>query len=181
MFRWLFQKKNELPSYSLLEAIPDRGLPQDLADDEHSPAFDQRRGQMESELRERPEHEQRWESWFLQSGPGLLTFQRPKPQGRCLLAFSSPIRAADYARMAAPGQKFSYLCSTPEEVVRVIHDFQQFAGASDIAFDRCPRCGILLAFSLGKIAGASDVIGLWRMLKAGERARYALYLSLIHI
>src|SRR5215469_18973066 len=79
---------------------------------------------------------------FLKAGNGLLQLRMENQEGGCLLAFSNPLRASDYAREAAPEQSFEYFCSSPKQVVSVMQHFVEYAGVTHVALDRCPRCNV---------------------------------------
>src|SRR5215831_5905094 len=114
MWRWLSSKKNDVPAYSLLEAEPCRGLPEDLDAQEKSEEYKQLYERLESELCAQVTDENTpGFVTFLKEGEGLLQFLTPEFNGGCLLAFSSALRAADYARVQVPKKKFEYFCSSP--------------------------------------------------------------------
>ena len=174
MFRWLSRKqKDSKPSYSLLKESPSRGLPQELADREASADFGQWRDRIEADLDVQEEVPHL--VTFLEAGNGLLCVPIPQSERRCLLAFSSPRRAADYAKVQAPGQTFQFLCSSAREVVLVIKEFCERGGISDVALDRCPRCDIFCMVKASGLDSAAKVVGLWKISKAAEIARARLY------
>jgi hypothetical protein len=176
MLDWLFRKRDRPPVYSLLLDVPDRGLPQALAHQEASDDHDQYRNRIESDL-----YEQQWSesdrgfATFLKSGNGLLTFALPDCTGKVLLVFSSPVRAADYARVQASGKALHYFCSTPEEVVHVVREFRDFGGVTHIALNRCPRCETCSIISASSLTDAAKAITFWKIYKATERTRLELY------
>ncbi|HMK22727.1 MAG TPA: hypothetical protein VK466_10360, partial [Terriglobales bacterium] len=114
---------------------------------------------------------------FLKSGNGLLQMFLPQQEAGCLLAFSSPLRAADYASVAAPKQTFEYFCSSPKQVVLVVNEFRERAGFRHIALDRCPRCEVITTFSASNLDSAAKVIHMQNIFKATEIARCGLYWS----
>jgi hypothetical protein len=177
MFQWFFRCNRESsPSYSLLRAVPNRGLPKELADREASSDHEGWRDQIERDF-----FSQAWDEdepsflTFLKSGNGLLQMSLPQQKGGCLLAFSSPLRAADYASVAAPKQAFEYFCSSPKQVVFVVNEFRERAGVRHIALDRCPRCEVFTTFGTSAFDSASKVIKLRNIFKATEIARCGLY------
>lgn len=176
-FRWLFGKSKEaFPSYWLLEATPSRGLPQDLVDREASAEHEQARDQIEAGLFAQPTDESApGFATFLKSGEGLLNLRLPQLDGGCLLVFSSPLRAADYARVQAPEENFQYFCSSPTQVVPVLQEFRERAGARRIVLDRCPRCDTFTATGVESLDSATKVANLWKIFKATEIARQGLY------
>jgi hypothetical protein len=112
---------------------------------------------------------------FLKVGNGLLQLRLEDQEGGCLLAFSNPLRAGDYASEAAPEQSFEYFCSSPKEVVLVIRDFIEYAGVTHVALDRCPRCNVFSTSHAASLNSAAKVIQAWQIAKATEMARCGLY------
>src|SRR5262249_2327544 len=110
MFRWFSNAmKNAGPAYSLLRAVPSRGLPPELADREASSDFQERRNRIESDLASRPvDEDAAGFMTFLKAGNGLLQLRLKDLEGGCLLAFSTPLRAVDYASAATPERAFEY-------------------------------------------------------------------------
>jgi len=49
----------------------------------------------------------------------------PQLDGGCLLAFSTPLRAADYASVAASKQTFTHFCSSPKQVVFGVNELRE--------------------------------------------------------
>jgi len=112
---------------------------------------------------------------FLKSGKGFLTLNPPEQEGACLLAFSSPLRAADYASVAAPKQAFEYLCTSAKEVVVVLRACREQAGLGWIALDRCPRCDACVAIETSQLDSGVDVMRMRNISKSSEIARCSLY------
>lgn len=179
MFRWLSRTKQQSwPTYSLLRALPSRGLPQDLADREASPDHEQWRDRIESDLAaEARDEDQPNFVTFLKNRNGLLQLRLPQLDGGCLLAFSSPLRAADYASVQAPQQMFEYFCSSPKQVVSVINEFRERANVGHVALDRCPRCAVVVTNKATEFTNAARVIKMCLIFKATEIARCGLYLE----
>jgi hypothetical protein len=177
MFRSLFSTtKDGRPSYSLLKATPSRSLPQDLADREASQDYTQWRAQIERDLQAQPpgEDEPNFVT-FLASDEGLLELQLPERQARCLLAFSTPRRAADYASVQCQKQTFKYLCSSANQVVSVINGVRERGGITHVVLDRCPRCNIFVMIGASEFVSGARVIQIWTIAKATEIARRGLY------
>jgi hypothetical protein len=177
MFRWFSHtSKQSGPSYSLLRAVPSRGLPQDLADQEASPDYHEWRDRIECDLVAQAcdEDEPNFVT-FLKSGDGLLQLRVPQLEGGCLLAFSTPLRAADYASVSAPEQTFEYFCSSAKQVVYVVKEFREHGGISHVALDRCPRCNVFTTTKASEFDNAATVIQMWKIWKATETARSGLY------
>ncbi len=178
MLRWLSPKKGDFPSYSLLEAVPCRGIPQELADRENSADAQERRARVESGLVAQVGDESApGFATFLKAGNGLLQLRLPECEGGCLLVFSSPLRAADYAKVQAPGRTFEYFCSSAEQVASVVAEFRTHAGISHVALDRCPRCSVLTAVAASSLDSGARVMQTWRIFKATEISRRNLYLE----
>jgi len=177
MFRWFFRKATESDAaYSLLRAVPSRGLPVDLADREDSADFTAWRNRIESDLIAQSQDEEAPSFMtFLKTGNGLLHLRLPKLEGGCLLVFSTPLRAADYAGVQAPEQTFEYFCSSAKQVVFVVREFREHGGISHIALDRCPRCDMFTTIQASDFDTAAKVIQVCKIWKATETARCRLY------
>jgi hypothetical protein len=177
MLRWFSHAtKDSGPSYALLKAVPSRRLPQELADREASPDFNQWADRIESDLADQtPDEDAPSLVTFLKIGDGLLHLRLPQLEGGCLLAFSTPLRAADYASVGAPGQRFAYFCSSAKQVVSVVTEFRERAGISHVALDRCPRCDVFTTIKASNFDSAARVIHWWKISKATEIARCGLY------
>ena len=179
MWRWRSStKKDDFPSYSLLKAVPCRGLPQKLADRENSAEYREGRDRIESDLFAHAcDESMSGFATFLKAGDGLLQLQLPDFSGGCLLVFSTVLRAADYARVQAPEKKFEYFCSSPEQVVSVVAHFREHAAVSHVALDRCPRCNVFAALNAPALDSSTKVVHAWKISQATEIARCNLYLD----
>jgi hypothetical protein len=177
MLRWFSRaRKDTGPFYSLLKAVPSRGLPPDLADREASSDYQQWRDRIEADLVTQPIDEDAPSFLtFLKAGNALLQLRLEDQEGGCLLAFSNPLRAGDYASEAAPEQSFEYFCSSPKEVVLVVQHFVEYAGVTHVALDRCPRCNVFSTIRAASLNSAAKVIQAWQIAKATEIARCGLY------
>ena len=173
---WFSSKKDDLPSYSLLKAIPSRGLPPDLQAREASPEHDEWRDRIEADLFAQPTDE-RTPNFvtFLKLGNGLLQLRLPGSAEACLLMFSTPFHAADYARVQVPGQEVHYFCSSPEQVVSVIKEFREHAGVKHVTLDLCPRCGVATSLGASNLDSPDKVIQTCKIFKATQIARSSLY------
>jgi hypothetical protein len=174
MLQWFSRTAKSSPSYSLLRAVPSRGLPQDLADladREASSDYQQWRDRIECDLAAQgcDEDEPNFLT-FLNCGNGLRMCL-PQLEGGCLFAFTTPLRAADYASVAAPKQIFAYFCSSPKQVVFGVNEFRERAGVRYIALDRCPRCDVFTTVDASNFDNAAKVIKLRNISKATEIAR----------
>ena len=78
--------------------------------------------------------------------------------GGCLLAFTNPLRAADYASVVMPKQTFAYFCSSPKQVVLGVKELHERAGVRYIALDRCPRCNVFTTVDASNFDNAAKVI-----------------------
>jgi hypothetical protein len=112
---------------------------------------------------------------FLKTGDGFLYLRLPNIEGGCLLAFSTPMRAADYASVQEPNQTFEYFCSSAEQVVFGVKQFREHLGVNHIALDRCPRCNLCVAIESSSLDSAARVIQLWKDRNVQEFARSSLY------
>jgi hypothetical protein len=172
--RW---KTKELPEYSALRSVPNRGIPPELAEMEASESFGTRRESIERDLQQPPRRPSCDEPLFTElleaKGRGVVTMTLDDMQ--CLPVFSSPFRAADYVQTLLPsGPSVHYLSSTPVQLVQMLRDVEG-ARVDHFALDRCPRCSIFPACAGGAIKTASDVVTLWCIHKATELARADLY------
>lgn len=184
MLEWLLGKKKrkgELPLYAALRSIPSRGLPPALAAREADESFAARTGALERQLLESPRRPEDDEPLFTllldAGGRGVVTLDLPGGGGPCLPAFSTPLRAADYAQThLAAGPPVSYLYSSPAEFARLLGDVGG-VGITAFALDRCPRCPTFSAVSTGPAMTAGDALKVWAVFKASELARADLYIE----
>ena len=176
MWKWLAAKEKGLPSYTALQQVPCRGLPRQLREREDSEDFSVWRKRIETELLgEQTSGDRPGFATFLKAGNGLLQLRIPELEGGCLLVFSTPVRAADYARIQMADQKFEYFCSRPEQVVPVVREFREHAGVSHVALDRCPRCDIFCSLAAASLDTPEKVVQAWKIGIATEIARCRLY------
>jgi hypothetical protein len=172
---WL-RKKNALPSYSLLEQVPSRCLPQELTCREESEDYDAWRDRVQADLMESPtDPNSPGFATFLKCGDGLLEFANPEENGKYLLAFSSPYKAADYARVQVADRKFEFFSSSPVQAAQLIPHFHQHAGITHIALDRCPRCPVFAVLDASAMDQPEPIIRAWKIFKATEICRVDLY------
>ena len=169
-----------MPEYSALRKTPTRGLPFDLKEQESSQQHSDRHDEIERWLCEPPRRPEVDSPLFVtildikqQSFP---TIENPEDGSRCLPVFSSPFRAADYARtLLDPSSSVNYLSSSPNELVRMLHDFRELA-VEKFVLDRCPRCNVYCAIHSASITTADKAIECWSVFKATELVRLDLYL-----
>ena len=184
MLDWLLgrkRRKGELPLYAALRSVPSRGLPPALATREADEAFAVPREAVKSQLLEPPRRPGDDEPLFVllldAGGRGFLTVAPPGDGGPCLPAFSTPLRAADYAQtQLTAGPPVSYLYSSPAEFARLLGDVGG-AGITAFTLDRCPRCTTFNAVSPRPAMTAGDVLDLWAIFKSTELARADLYVE----
>ena len=160
--------------------MPTRGIPFDLAEQETSQEQSDRHDEIARWLCEssrRPEVESPLFVEILdvkqQSFP---TIKDPEDGSLCLPVFSTPFRAADYARtLLDSSRSFSYLSSSPRELVRMLQDLSE-VGVRKFVLDRCPRCNVFCAIHSASIT-ADKAIECWSIIKATELIRLDLYLT----
>lgn len=181
MFSWLKDKNQAsgLPSYSALRAIPSRGIPSDLAKEEGSTSFTSRCEALQDELLQPPRRPPDDEPLFTELVPlgeqGLLTITLPGNRGPCVPVFSTPLRAADYARTELRrGPVVGYLSSSPAQLATIIQDLNA-NGIDTFTIDRCPRCSVFSTFSGSP--PVDSVLALWAISKASELGRANLYFA----
>jgi hypothetical protein len=177
MLRWFSRApKQSLLCYSLLRAVPSRDLPQELADQEASSEYYEKRERIEAELNAQPCDEDQTRFFtFLKVDNGLLEMRLPNLDGGCLLAFSTPFRAVDYATVAMPKLIFACFCSSPKQVVFMLKDLREHADVRHIALDRCPRCDIFPVVNASSVDTAAKVIDFRNISLATQIARCNLY------
>ena len=179
MLDWLTRRwrTEELPGYSALRSVPNRGLPPELRDMEESESFTTRRNLVERDLqqpsRRPPDDEPLFTELLEANGRGVVTMALDGIQ--CLPVFSSPFRAADYVQtLLTTGPSVRYLSSTPLQLVQMLRDVER-ARIDRFALDRCPRCSIFPVCSGSAMKTAHDVLAVWCIHKATELARADLY------
>ena len=172
MFDWLRSNRHqELPYYSELNAIASRGLPTSLDEQEGSESYGIRRDAIERELLETarcPPDDQPIFTSLVRGG--VVTIPVPESDAMCLPVFSTPLRAADYARtLLASSFRLKYLASSPLQFTRMLRDLEKTT-VNAFTVDRCPRCSILTSVGVGTITCAADVGRTWAIFKATELA-----------
>jgi hypothetical protein len=173
---WPFRKKKSFPSYTLLKSEPSCGLPQGLSDQEDSDDFNGTVERIRADLLARsPSHDLENFAIFVKFGEGLLELQLP--EGKCLLVFSTMVRAADYISVQVPDiiDQLAFFSSTPRNAVQVIQHFRQHAGISLLALDRCPRCNIFATLNACSMDTPANLIGAWAISVSREIGRRDLY------
>jgi len=180
MLDWLLgRKRGELPLYDGLQSQPSRGLPPELAGREADESFAARVEALRRELLEPPRRPDDDAPLFVvlldAGGRGVVTLDLPGDGGRCLTAFSTPVRAADYVQtLMAAGPRAQYLHSSPEEFARLLGDLEG-VGIGVFAPDRCPRCPTFNIVATDSVRTADDALAVWAVFKSSQRARADLY------
>lgn len=178
MVVWPFRKKSSIPSYSLLDAEPCRGVPKGLSDREASSDFDATVERIRADLLSQPpDFDADNFAIFITFGDGLLQLQ--VPEGRCLLVFSSRVRAADYIRVQVPDRadQLGFFVSTARNAANVIPHFREHAAIDAVALDRCPRCNIFACLDPDAMNKPENLIGAWAISISREIGRRDLYWS----
>ena len=181
MLEWLLGKKqsSDLPWYSAIKAVPTRGIPDDLSAQETAEGWEAEHEAMQHQLlgfRNRPPDGAPLFTELL-GDQGLVTFILPQDEKMCLLVFSTPCRAADYARMQLPdGGRVKYLQSSPLQLIGLLGDLKR-NGIDSIALDRCPRCDVFTIMSIDPEKGADTLLQVWAIHKATEVLRANLYFA----
>lgn len=169
-----------LPWYSALKAVPTRGIPDELRAQEDQEYGDNKDEALRSEFlaptRRPPDNAPLFTELITQRG-GLVTTTLPDGIKQCLLIFSSPFRAADYARVQlATSPRPQYLVSSPLELLKLVADLRG-VGIESLALDRCPRCPSFTVVSFTSQASANTVLELWATHKSTEIIRANLYFA----
>ena len=177
MWRWFSSEKDGFPPYSLLEREPRRAHPEDLDAQEKSDEYKLRYKRLGSELcaQVTDENTPRFFHFLKEKGQQLQVLT-PEFNGGCLLAFSSALRAADYARVRVPEKKFDHAYSSPAQAAFGITELRKKVGTSHIVLDECPRCNIFTPVDTSNWTSA-DLIRVWKLAKAIEMTRCNLYLA----
>ena len=167
-----------LPYYSAL----DRGrLGQnrsDFSDLEDSPEMDRLRAEFESELLSPPSRppENKPLLTSLLDPSGVFTSILPNSRP-CLLSFSTPFRAGEYARIHAGSLQLKYLFSSPLEFVRMLGDLRRSGTLESFALDVCPHCTVFPAYDTDSRLTPDGIVKIWAIHKSGELARESLYFA----
>jgi hypothetical protein len=95
---------------------------------------------------------------------------------QCLPVFSSPMRAADYARtLLSKGPRVQYRLSSAAQCAAMLNDLRA-AGVGSMTLDVCPRCDIAMTVKTPSTVSASDLLTTWSIQKGTQLARTDLYL-----
>lgn len=181
MLEWLFGKKTppDLPWYSALKAVPSRGVPDALAKREAEECGGPEHQVLQRELLDPPRRPPDNAPLFteLLTDRGAITVPLPEGGKQCLLVFSTPCRAGDYARVQLTmGPRVQYLSSSPLQLAKMLTDLRG-AGVESIAVDRCPRCPTFCLIGLEPSVSADTLLKVWAIHKATETLRLRSYLA----
>lgn len=181
MFKWLSRRKQppEPPGYAAIARTPTRGVPSVLADGEATSAFAERCEALRAAALAEPVRPSVDTPLLTQlAGPdGLLTIPVPGGAGHCLPLFSSPLRAADYARVHfGSAYALHYRTFAARELADALPALMA-GGVVSLAIDRCPRCAEFMAVELTASHRAPDLIVLWAIARASQTARAELWLT----
>ena len=175
-------RKKEVPEYSALVRVPNRGLPEELRVVEASKSYKASRDALEVSILEGPERPSLNESVFWSfirpRRDGFITRELSEGAGKLLLLFTRPVRAADYAQIfLRNGPTFSYLQLTPVELLSTLRDAGMDWGLREYALDLCPRCGMTVTRECLSALDADYLVRLWCRYTATARSRAELYIG----
>ena len=181
MFDWLFRKSSHagLPNYKALERNQPGRVRCDFSDLEKSPEIDRLRTKFVTELLgqpRRPKDDQPLLTSFVRDPTDFFTITLPNSI-HCLLSFSSPIRAAAYARVHARGVRLKYLSSSSQKFAQLLGDLRRSGAIQNFAIDVCPHCLTFPAVQIEELITSADILKIWAIYKAGELARESLYFA----
>lgn len=171
------QFHSSFPRYAELEKSCVGKDRRDFSDFEDSPQIDCLRDQFRSELLSPsrcPTEDEPLLTTILVGSSGVFTITEPDSKRPCLLTFSSPIRAGEYARIHAGSSPSRYFSSSPQEFVRMMGDLKR-AGLGSFALDVCPHCLIYPVYEINSQFAPEIIIKTWGVHKSGELARESLY------
>jgi hypothetical protein len=170
--------RSGLPFYTALERNRLGKDRCDFSDLENSPEIDRLRAEFEPQLLSlprRPAEDEPLLTSLLIPPSGFFTVTLPNSTP-CLLTFSTPLRAAEYARIHAQTLQFKYLSSSPKQFVQMLGDLRR-SGIQRFALDVCPHCLTFPALETNSMLAAPDVLKIWAIHKSGELARESLYFA----
>jgi len=170
---------SDLPYYTALEPSHPGKVRRDFSELENSPEIDRLRAEFESELLSLPrlpaEDEPLLTSLVI-APSGVFTATLPNSTP-CLLIFSTPLRAAEYARVHAGSLQLSYMSSTPKEFVQMLGDLRSRGNIQSFALDVCPHCMTFTVLNTNSILTPAAVVKIWAIHKSGELARESVYFA----
>lgn len=176
--RKALRTRSGLPYYTALERNRLGKDRCDFSDVENSPEIDRLRAEFEPallSLPRRPADDEPLLTSLLVPPSGFFTVTLPNSTP-CLLTFSTPLRAGEYARIHAEQLQLRYLSSSPKEFVQMLGDLRR-SGIQSFALDVCPHCMTFPALETNSMLAAADVLKIWAIHKSGELARESLYFA----
>jgi len=181
MFDWLFRKSSHagLPYYKVLEQSQPGRARCDFSDLENLPESGRLRTKFETELLSqprRPDEDQPLLTTFMTGSTSFFTITLPNSIP-CFLSFSSPIRAAEYARVHARGLRLKYLSSNSQEFAQLLGDLRRSGAIQHFAIDVCPHCLVFPALQIKELITPADILKIWAICKSGELARESVYFA----
>jgi len=174
------QFHSRFPRYAALEKSCVGKDRRDFSDLEESPQIGQLHDHFQSELlslsRYPAEDEPLLITLFIGSS-SVFTITLPDSKRPCLLTFSSPIRAGEYARIHGGSLPLKYLSASPKEFVRMMGDLKRSGTLNSFALDVCPHCMIFPVREINSQFAPEHIIKTWAIHKSGELARESLYFA----
>ncbi|HET7107613.1 MAG TPA: hypothetical protein VFI38_12450, partial [Candidatus Acidoferrum sp.] len=173
------RSRSGLPYYTVLEQTRPGKARRDFSDLENSPEIDRLRAEFESELLTLPRlpaEDDPLLTSLLVAPSGFFTVTLPNSTP-CLLIFSTPLRAAEYARIHAGALQLKFLSSTPKQFVQMLGDLRSGGNIQNFALDVCPHCMTFPVFSTNSIMTSEQVVKIWAIHKSGELARESVYFA----
>lgn len=177
--RKALQSRSDLPYYRALEGNRVGKDGRDFSDLECSPEMDRLRAEFESGLLSlplRPAEDEPLLTSILVGPSAVFTVTLPNSTP-CLLTFSTPIRAAEYARIHAGPLQLRRLSSSPNEFVQMLADLRRCGTLQRFALDVCPHCTTFAVLGTNSMLTPADVVKMWAIHKSGELARESLYFA----
>lgn len=177
--RRAFQSRSDLPYYTALELNRVGKDRRDFSDLENSPEMDRLRAEFESGLLSlplRPAEDEPLLTSFLVGPSGVFTVTLPNSTP-CLLTFSTPLRAGEYARIHAGPLQLRHLSSSPNEFLQMLGDLTRCGTLQSFALDVCPHCITFAVLDTKSMMTPADVLKIWAIHKSGELARESLYFA----
>jgi hypothetical protein len=168
-----------LPGYKALEQRRLTNLRRDFSALENSPQIGEFRLEHMGELlhpARRPAEDKPLLTSLLAGPSGVFTLTLPDA-GPCMLTFSTPLRAGEYARLRGGRVRLSYLSSTPQEFFHMLGDLRSRANIQRLAVDVCPHCISLNAIEIASIRTSANIVEIWAVHKSGELARERVYFA----
>ncbi len=168
-----------LPYYTELERNRLGKIRRDFSDLENSPEINRLRTEYESELLSlprRPAEDEPLLTSLIVPPSGFFTVTLPDSTP-CLLTFSTPLRAGEYARIRAGSVQLQYLPSSPKKFVQLLGNLKSYGNIQSFALDVCPHCMTFPRLNTNSMLAPADVLQIWAIHKSGELARESLYFA----